>query len=254
VNAPDIKQKIEFRDADVQRIERVLLKDNTAELLRDYIIGGRIAPGAKLVERQISAALGVSRMPIRDALIRLEQQGLVVSRSTGRYVIDLSDRDARDLHQIRATLEILAVELAAERISHEEQQAIGAAIDAMRAARLEGERSAFVRADVEIHRTIWRIAKNDYLVRTLENILSPLLIMVANTAQAFDWDETLQMHEQIVSSVMNKDAHAARQAVRRHMDSIFPQASASAEEAGGRAAFSPLDDVGPSRKRTQPLT
>ena len=65
------------------RLERNLLKDRAMDLLRDHIVSGRIPAGAKVVERDVAQLLGISRAPVRDALIQLETEGLVVSKPSG---------------------------------------------------------------------------------------------------------------------------------------------------------------------------
>ncbi len=96
---------------------RVFLKDQVNDLLRDMIISGRFPPGTKLIEREIADYLGVSRAPVRDALLQLEKGRLWLSiNRNGRYVIELSERDIRELYQVRNALEKLAVELATQNI------------------------------------------------------------------------------------------------------------------------------------------
>src|SRR4026209_1682281 len=92
--------------------ERASLKNQAAELLRGMIVGGKLASGSKVTERDVATWLNVSRMPARDALMDLERQGLIVTRPGGRYVIELSEQDIRHLYQLRASLEKLAFELA----------------------------------------------------------------------------------------------------------------------------------------------
>ena len=92
------------------KLLRVSLKDQAADILRDQIISGEISPGSKLVEREVAELLGISRAPARDALMQLEKEGLVVSQLDARYVIELTERDIRELHAIRLVLERLAVD------------------------------------------------------------------------------------------------------------------------------------------------
>ncbi|MBT4502566.1 MAG: GntR family transcriptional regulator, partial [Gemmatimonadetes bacterium] len=82
-------------------LERSLLKDRAADTLRTYISSGEIPEGTKLTERDVSELLGISRSPARDALMVLETEGLVVFRSTGRFVIELTEKDVRDIHMLR---------------------------------------------------------------------------------------------------------------------------------------------------------
>src|SRR5207249_8524626 len=84
---PDLHSFPTRRSSDL----RNLLKDRAMDLLRDHIVSGRIPAGAKVVERDVAQLLGISRAPVRDALIQLETEGLVVSKPSGRYVIELSE-------------------------------------------------------------------------------------------------------------------------------------------------------------------
>lgn len=210
-----------FELRDVQRLERSLLKDNTADLLRDYIVSGRVVPGRKLVERQVSAALGVSRMPIRDALTMLEQQGLIVRRSNGHFVVELSDAEARQLNQVRSPLELLAVEQALGNIGTQDSEALHEALAGMAKACARRDRVGFIRTDIEIHDLIWRASRNPYLQRTLTTILGPLQVVISSSADAFDWSETLAIHAELVNALTSHDREAALRAIRRHMESII---------------------------------
>jgi len=116
------------------RLDRNSLKDQSTELLRTYIIGGRIPPGTKLAERELADLLGVSRMPARDALMDLEREGLVVSRPNGRYVIELHSQDIEQLFEIRLVLERLAVSAAAANHSEQNDAALRANLAEMAAA------------------------------------------------------------------------------------------------------------------------
>src|SRR5436853_7853450 len=86
---------------DSSRIARESLKEQAWEILRDLIVRGVIAPGQKLTERDVAKLLGVGRMPARDALMKLEEQGLVVTKRDARYVIELSQKDIEDWFEIR---------------------------------------------------------------------------------------------------------------------------------------------------------
>ncbi len=100
------------------KLERTLLKSQVADLLRSQIINGHIPPGTPLVERGLAEALRISRVPVRDALLELEKEGLVVCTATNRRsVIRLSKRDIHELYEVRLQLEVLAVEQAARNTS-----------------------------------------------------------------------------------------------------------------------------------------
>jgi len=212
-----------FAPSDSPRLERSLLKDQVTELLRDYIISGRILPGAKLAEREVSNLLGISRAPVRDALSQLEKEGLVVTKSNGRHVIELNERDIRELFQVRQPLERLAVELATKNTSPENRAALAAKLQEMDDAMAHKDDRAFMRSDVETHRLIWRQSDNRHLQEVLSAMVWPMFMFVAANHDHFDWVETLGLHENLVTSINSGDVQAARKSIERHTDDALEQ-------------------------------
>ena len=97
------------------------LRDVVFENLRGAIVEGRLKPGERLMEVQLAEQLGVSRTPVREAIRKLELEGLVVMLPRkGAYVANMSLKDLIDVLEIRASLEGLAASLAAERITDED--------------------------------------------------------------------------------------------------------------------------------------
>lgn len=203
------------------RLERNFLKDQTTELLRDHIVSGRIPPGTKLVERELGARLGVSRAPVRDALIELEQEGLVVTRSGGRYVIKLTSQDVRELYQVRLALERLAVALAAQNTTPENCARLNQSLDDMRQAITKHDRSQHIEADVVMHWLVWQQANNQHLLRMLSSMIGPVFMFVANNASAYDWEETLALHEDMVTCINAGSIPAAVESIERHLDNAL---------------------------------
>ena len=201
--------------------ERVLLKDNAANLLREHIISGRLPSGTKLVEHTLSEALGISRMPIRDALLKLEEEGVVTTRVAGRFVVELSTQDVLELYQVRVVLERLAVQRATEHLSDDGRTVLHRWLGRMRDALAVRDQYGFVRADLEIHRAIWVEARNPYLRRALENLRGPMMIFISNSSINLDWDETLELHVDLVDCVVGGDVAAALAVMQRHMDSVI---------------------------------
>jgi DNA-binding GntR family transcriptional regulator len=202
-------------------IERGLLKNQAVDRLRDAITGGRILPGTKLVERELAALLGISRMPVHEALVELEKEGLVVSRPDARYVIELTEKDIVQLYQVRLALERLAVTLAAQNINASNRAALNALLDSMRSAVATGDRAAYSRSDVETHRLIWQQSGNQHLQRTLNSMIGPVFMFVAVNAEEYDWRETLRLHEELVVYVSAGDADAAVKSIERHLDNAL---------------------------------
>jgi len=200
------------------KLDRSSLKAQIADMLRDEIINGKIPPGTRLVERGIGARLGVSRAPIRDALMELEKEGLVVSTTNGRYVIELSERDILELYQVRRSLEQLAVQLATERASPENSAALCAKLDELREAVKSHDRSVYIQSDLESHVLVWRQAGNHHLLKMLDSMVGPIFMFIANNAELYDWDATLKYHVDLVEAVCSGDVQRALQSMDRHLD------------------------------------
>lgn len=199
-------------------LERSLLRDQAIDLLRDHIVSGHIPPGTKLVEREVAKLLGISRAPARDALLELEKEGLIVTGPHGRHVIKLTERDVRELYQVRLALESLAVRLAAQNTCSQNQAALAVKLDAMRTAVAQGDRARHVAADVEMHLLVWKQARNGHLWRMLNSMVGPIFMFVANNADGFDWQETLALHQELVGFINSGDAVSAAKSIEQHLE------------------------------------
>ena len=157
-------------------LEHRLLKDRAADTLRDCISSGKIPEGTKLTERDISELLGISRAPARDALMILETEGLVVSKPGGRFVIELTEKDVRDIHMLRWTLERVAAEQAAANVTDANREELYAALRDLEAA-VDGDAHDWARCDTALHRTIWRLADNAYLLKVLDSVFGAIFVL-----------------------------------------------------------------------------
>jgi DNA-binding GntR family transcriptional regulator len=200
------------------RLDRNSLKDQSTELLRSYIISGRIPPGTKLAERELADLLGVSRMPARDALMDLEREGLVVSRPNGRYVIELHAQDIEQLFEIRLVLERLAVSAAAANHSERNCAALRANLAEMASAIARNDRNAYVRADLEAHQLIWYQANNPHLLKMLNSIVGPVFMFISSQPDfQTNWQETHQMHQELADAICAGDAEQAVRSIEAQM-------------------------------------
>jgi DNA-binding GntR family transcriptional regulator len=200
------------------RLDRNSLKEQSTELLRSYIISGRIPPGTKLAERELADLLGVSRMPARDALMDLEREGLVVSRPNGRYVIELHSKDVAQLFEMRLVLERLAVSAAAANHSEQNCAALRANLAEMAAAITRNDRDGYVRADLEAHQLIWHQAHNPYLLKMLNSIVGPIFMFISSQPDfQTNWQETEQMHQELADAICAGDASQAVRSIEAQM-------------------------------------
>lgn len=209
---------IQDNSSTILQVERVFMKDQVIQLVRDMIVSGRIAPGSKITERDVSDMLNVSRMPVRDALIELVHQGLLINKPAGRYVIELSGEDVRHFYRLRLSLEKLAVELAIQNTTPEKRAALQTKLDEMRRAIAEKNTTLYASSDFAIHELIWEQSGNPYLIEILSSMIGPIFLFISSQAGLVDdWRESLRLHEQLVTTIESTDVSAALQSIEAHV-------------------------------------
>ena len=200
-------------------VERLSLKDQAADLLREMIVSGKIASGSKVTERDVAEWLKISRMPARDALMQLEREGLIVTKPGGRYVIELGEQDIRQLYQLRTALEKLAIELAIGNSSPINQNALETKLVKMRHAIIIGDTADYTVSDLELHELLWQQANNPYLLDMLNSMIGPIFMLIASQARMIeDWQKSLLLHEQLLETIRNKDIQAALESIEAHLE------------------------------------
>lgn len=210
-----------------RQLDRTTLKAQTAILLRHSIISGKIKPGSKLVEREVAESFGISRAPARDALMQLEKEGLVISKPDARYVIELTEQDIVELHQVRLALETLAVRLAASNTNESNQAAQLKTLQQMEDAVERNDGNDFAVADLDGHELIWKQANNYHLEHQLRTMIGPMFMFMANATEYYNWQETLELHREMVFCVNSGDQDAAADSIRRHLDNSRERALGS---------------------------
>jgi DNA-binding GntR family transcriptional regulator len=193
------------------------LSQRVAEELRRSILSSRRRPGDRLIEESLSAELGVSRIPIREALRVLAGEGLVeVQPRRGASVADVSPEVARDLVEVRATLEGLNARLAARHHDPAIVQELKRVLkDGNRAARSKNV-DDLVRLNGEFHDKLAEAGRNSILFDIMRMLRERTnLVFAANSAQRAeqDWDE----HSKILAAVIDGDEELASMLATRHV-------------------------------------
>jgi DNA-binding GntR family transcriptional regulator len=151
----------------------VTLKSQVVSKLREAILSGQYAPGDRLNESQLAHEFNISRIPIREALIQLQESGLVMNHERrGMCVTKLTEEDKRRINSVRLIMETEAVWLARENMTPE----IAAQLEDV-IQRVETAHDLVVEAgplDIEFHRLIWAASGNHYLARTLDSLVAQL--------------------------------------------------------------------------------
>jgi DNA-binding GntR family transcriptional regulator len=175
------RTRMAAKDERIAPIEQDALGEQVYRAIREQIISGRLRPGQKLSDLRLSDALHVSRTPVREALYRLAQEGVVqVTRRRGFAVTSMTAQDVRELYEIRLGLELMAVRLGGPRLDAATLARIRVMHDTMAVAvraGAEGAGGIFHLADRELHRTLLLAAQNRRLVSLREGLEAQLEVL-----------------------------------------------------------------------------
>ncbi|MCL2050326.1 MAG: GntR family transcriptional regulator [Lachnospiraceae bacterium] len=204
----------------VELNEFLPLRDVVFNTLRRAILTGRFKPGERLFEVHLGEQLGVSRTPIREAMRKLELEGLVTMiPRRGAIVAEMTVKNMRDVLEVRRILDILSVELACERISPEGLKRLAESRDAFIAALKTGNTITMAAADVAFHDIIVEATGNLRLTQLINNLAEQMyryrFIYLQDDVRH---DMLVKEHEEIYSAIKAKDNKAAAIAARAHID------------------------------------
>ena len=192
--------------------------DTTYERLCDEIRTGKLPPGSRLRETEIAARLAVSRTPVREAIRRLEAEGLVdhLPRS-GAVVRKLDYPELMELYEMRTVLEGTAARLAARAASPVELEELVAINDEMRAA--AGRPEVVIGLNRQFHKLLLDAARNRFLLRAMATVENTLLILGSSSMAKPDRArEAVDEHREVLDALLARDGAAAEAAMRRHME------------------------------------
>lgn len=195
------------------------LREVIFNTLREAIIVGELKPGERLMEVQLAEKMGVSRTPVREAIRKLELEGLVeMIPRKGAHVADLSVKDIMDVLEVRATLDGLATALSASRITEDEIKELKH-VQSQFANYVEKENlQGTIKKDVEFHDIIYRSSRNDKLIQIANNLREQVqrfrVIYLKDYGSPKD---IVKEHSEIFEAVLRKDSEAARIAAKKHI-------------------------------------
>ncbi|MFB6814566.1 GntR family transcriptional regulator [Streptomyces sp. NPDC056347] len=183
--------------------------------LRDEIIDGVREPGSKLVERELAAELGVSRLPVREALKSLVTEGLVTPRPrTWAVVREFTAADVEDLDEVRAALESLTFRLAAQRRTRAGLEKLRSDLDAELAAAVKGDAVGARRAAADFHETVTALADNELLNELQATLRSRMRWLLG---QHDDLEGVAREHEGLYTAIAERDVAGVAELASRHL-------------------------------------
>lgn len=204
-------------------VSRSLLRDAAYRAIRDAIVDGTIAPGERLNDAELIAWLGVSRTPIREALARLEQAGLVQSKP-GRFTIvsPLSVRETHAAQSVAAAMHELAVREAVPLMPADDLEAMRAANARFADALRQGDAEAALAADDEFHEVAVAASANP-VIRSVLGQVTPVLRRVERLRfSSLPGRGSVALHDKIIDLCAAGDAERAALAARENWQALAP--------------------------------
>ena len=200
--------------------EYLPLRDVVFNTLRQAILKGELEPGERLMEIQLAERLGVSRTPIREAIRKLELEGLVLMiPRKGAEVAKISEKSLRDVLEVRRSLEELAIELACARMDEEDVRNLEQARDAFSAAVRQGDAMTIAESDEHFHDIIYNGTGNTRLVQILNNLREQMYRYRLEYIKDEDKRQILLVeHDQIFKAIRDRRVAEAKAAAREHID------------------------------------
>ena len=195
------------------------LRDVVFNTLREAILKGDLKPGERLMELQLAAQLGVSRTPIREAIRMLEQEGLAVTvPRKGAEVAKMTLKGMEDVLEIREALDILACQLACDRITEEQLACLAEKKKAFEDSLKSGNVRAIAETDVAFHDVIYDATNNPKLVNMLNNLREQIYrYRVEYLKNADNYPKLIEEHNAIFDSLANRNHDHATSSIREHV-------------------------------------
>jgi DNA-binding GntR family transcriptional regulator len=198
------------------------LADRVADRIRSAIHEGRYPPGARLVERRLAAELGVSHIPIREALARLTDEGLVERLPRrGARVATLTPRELEELSSLRIVLERFVVTRVQERLTAEEEKELRRMVASMRQAAVRGDFRRVLDLDQRFHERLWELADHRMLGEVVTGLRGRIGAFLRAATAALD-PEALERHaashDELLDAMLSGDAEAGGAEMSRHIE------------------------------------
>jgi DNA-binding GntR family transcriptional regulator len=200
-------------------ITRASLHAEVVSRLREMIVEGEIAPGARVNEREFCERFGISRTPLREALKVMATEGLVVLLpNRGARVTQLTRRDIEDMFQVMGALEALSGELAAARMAEGAIEEVRALHYEMLAHHARRDLRAYFRVNEAIHRAILAGADNPVLTGVYGGLAGRIrrARFMANMSRE-RWDQAVREHDAILDALVRRDGTRLGTVLREHL-------------------------------------
>lgn len=197
--------------------DRSTLHERVVSRLRDAIVKGEFQPGERLVQEELAAAMGVSRMPIREALRQLEKEGLVTLEAhKGAIVTPVAPEDIEEIYELRATLEAMAAEKSMQNLTHEDRQNLKQLVEAMEQAVLQGDVEQFVELNADFHKLLRKGCSWRRIQTFLDMLWNGFPPHTPNMLPG-QMDRSLHEHKEMVAAIDSSNGEQLKEIMQRHI-------------------------------------
>lgn len=199
------------------------LSKQVCDTLRDAIFAGRFEPGEPLRELHLAKMFEVSQATIREALVQLEQSGLVVREKNRKTTVtSFTSSEIRERLIIRVVLEELALVLAAANMAEADWKKLSGLTQAVQRAIDKGNWREVTMSDLRFHRFLWEKSDSPVLVRTLEQLTTPLFAYLGRMHEkAATPPSAGRPHEVLVEALRSRDEDLIRESIRAHVEGSY---------------------------------
>lgn len=196
------------------------LREVVFNTLRYAILHGDLKPGERLMEVKLADMLGVSRTPVREALRRLEKEGLVeVIPRRGAMVAEIDEKSMTDVLVVRKALEELAIKIACDNITQNEIQRLKEVTDELEMAIDRNYLEQIAALDVKFHDIIFNATDNARLIQILNNLREQMFRYRLEYVKMEEERETiLKEHRAIIKALEEHDSDRASEVIKKHID------------------------------------
>lgn len=221
---------------EVKMNEYLPLRDVVFYTLRQAILKGDLKPGERLMEIQLAKKLGVSRTPIREAIRKLELEGLVLMiPRKGAEVAEITEKNLRDVLEVRGALEKLAVQLACDQITKAQIHELREAAGAFREALTSGNVTEIAEADEHFHDLINLATGNQKLIQLLNNLREQMYrYRVEYLKNEAVYPQLLSEHDSLIRAIEKRQREQAAEIVYRHIENQAEAISGTIRTKSGR--------------------
>ncbi len=227
------------------------LRVGVAKAIRDAIFDGSLKPGEQIQEGAIAAQMEISRGPIREALLMLEKEGLVqIQPNRGAFVRNMSEKEMAEVFSLRFPLEVMALNLARPRTTHETLDRLESKFKEIRKQAKAKQIHRMVQEIFAFHRIIWETSGHDLLNETLVRICTPYFAFVKNFLNRpnLDFSAEVEAEQLLVDFLAGVSELSAVECLQRYfsivqppfvealdlLSGLYPQPSSASQKNRGR--------------------